>query len=309
MNADFEDPVISMSTPGFKFLSPSEAIIIVNFNINRINSQTIRLIHSFVLKSSSFEINIHIELDSSMSTGVSLLLYNQVMKIILFDIDATLLNCGKEINDKCSEMMFKTVFNINASEDDINHSGKTAKGVIEEVIRFVKKLNDNQEIEIPNRAYQVWADSLKELIKDSPPQILPGIRDLLENLSKNKNFVLGLLTGNSRIQSKVKLTSVGLDHFFLNDEGVLLGAFGDISSERSDLILEAKEKFGEGTYIIIDDSIVGGKMAKEKNILSILMATGNASVEELKQYSNYVFQDFGDNRLQEVINIINTISG
>lgn len=229
------------------------------------------------------------------------------MKIVLFDIDETLLSCGKEANDKCSEMMFKTVFNINASEDDINHEGKTAKGIIEEVIRFVKKLDNKQEIEIPNLAYQVWADSLKKLIKNHPLLILPGIRNLLEGLSKNKDFVLGLLTGNSRFQSKTKLTAVGLDHFFLNDEGVLLGAFGDISSKRSDLILEVREKFGEGTYIIIDDSIVAGKMVKENNIPAILVATGKASVEELKQYSNYVFQDFGDNRWQEAVDIINAI--
>lgn len=230
------------------------------------------------------------------------------MKIILFDIDETILSCGKEANDKCSEMMFKTVFNINASEDDINHEGKTAKGIIEEVIRFVKKLDNNQEIEIPSLAYQAWADSLKELFKDHPPLILPGIRNLLECLSKEKGIVLGLLTGNSRIQSKTKLTAVGLDHFFLNDEGVLLGVFGDISSIRSDLIWEAKEKYGPGTYIIIDDSIVAGKMVNENNIPAILVATGKAGVEELKQYSNYVFQDFGDNRWQEAADIIKAIS-
>lgn len=229
------------------------------------------------------------------------------MKIVLFDIDSTLLDCGKEINDKCSEMMFKRVFNIDASEDDINHSGKTAKGVIEDVIRFVKKLDSNQEIEIPNRAYQVWADSLEKLIKDHPPLILPGIRNLLEGLSRNKHFMLGLLTGNSRFQSKTKLKTVGLDHFFLDEQGILSGVFGDISSNRSDLLLGAKEKFGKGTYVIIDDSIVAGKMAKENNIPSILVATGNASTRELKQYSEYVFQDFGDNRWQKVINIINAI--
>lgn len=230
------------------------------------------------------------------------------MKVILFDIDATILNCGKEVNDKCSEMMFKTVFNINASEDIIDHSGKTAKGVIEEVLRFVKKLDSKHEVEIPNHAYQVWAESLKELIKNHPPLILPGIRNLLEGLSKNRDFTLGLLTGNSRFQSETKLRAVGLDHFFLNDKGLLLGAFGDISSNRSDLLLRAKEKFGEGTYIIIDDSIVAGKMAKENNTPSILVATGKASVEELEQYSNHVFQDFGDNRWQEAINIINVIA-
>lgn len=229
------------------------------------------------------------------------------MKIVLFDIDETLLSCGKEANDKCSEMMFKKVFNINASEDDINHEGKTARGIIEEILRLAKNPASNQEIEIPNLAYQIWADSLKQLIKNKPPLILPGIKDLLDVLSKDQSLVIGLLTGNSRFQSKTKLEAVGLDRFFLNDEGILLGAFGDISSQRSDLILEAKEKFGKGTYIIIDDSIVAGKMVNANNLPAILVATGKATEEELKQYSDYVFKDFGENRWQEVIKIIESI--
>lgn len=225
-------------------------------------------------------------------------------KIVLFDIDETLLSCGKKANDKCSEIMFKTVFNINASEDDINHEGKTAKSIIEEVIKLVKKLNNNQEVKIPNLAYQVWADSLKELFKNHPPLILPGMRNLLEALSKNQDYVLGLLTGNSTIQSKTKLTAVGLDQFFLNDEGVLLGAFGDISNKRADLLPEAKSKLGNGTYIVIDDSLVAARMIQENNIPAILVATGAATVDQLKEYSPYVFEDFGDNRWQEVIKIV-----
>lgn len=48
-------------------------------------------------------------------------------------------------------------------------------------------------------------------------------------------------------------------------------------------------------------------MVVENNIPAILVATGRATEEELKQYSNYVFKDFGENRWQEVIKIINSI--
>lgn len=145
------------------------------------------------------------------------------MKIVLFDVDETLLSCGKKANDKCSEMMFKRVFNINASEDDINHEGKTAKAIIEEVLRLHKNLNPNQQIEIPNLAYQVWGESLGQLSKDYPPQVLPGIKDLLTLLSQDQNIVVGLLTGNSRFQAQVKLKATNLEHFFLNPQGILRG--------------------------------------------------------------------------------------
>lgn len=229
------------------------------------------------------------------------------MKIILFDIDETILSCQGDANNKGSEKMFKEVFGVEANEEMINHTGNTEKANIETVIRLVKRLNPKQEVEIPNRAYQVWAEGTGEVLKKYPALVLPGIKDLLKSLSQNPNLILGILTGNSRLRAEVKLKAAGLDSFFMTDEGVLAGAFGDISNKRSDLIPEAKEKYGAGTYIIIDDSIVAAKMAKENNLLAILVATGKATVEELKTYSKYVFPDFGENRWQEAVKIISNL--
>lgn len=230
------------------------------------------------------------------------------MKIILFDIDETLLSCKGDANAKGSEKMFKEVFNIIANEEMVNHTGNTEKANIEKIIRLVKRLKPYEEVEIPNKAYQVWAEGTGEVLEKYPPIVLPGIKELLESFSKNPNIIIGLLTGNSRLRSEVKLKAAGLDNFFMTEKKVLAGVFGDISNRRADLIPEAKAKYGEGIYIVIDDSIVAGKMTKESNTPAILVATGRATEEELKQYSNYVFKDFGENRWQEVIKIIEDIS-
>ena len=226
------------------------------------------------------------------------------MKIVLFDIDDTLVSCN-HVNSKSSEVMFKKVFNINASEDQIDKWGKTEKGIIEEVLSLYGKFDKN--IDIPNQAYLSWAKAAAEMLNADPPKVLPGIKELLAELSQNPEILIVLLTGNSRLRAEAKLKSVGLDKYFLNSGGILNGVFGDISSKRSDLIPNAKGKFGNGVYILIDDSLVAAKAAKENNIKSILVATGNAPLEKLKEYTPFIFENFGEGRWKKAIEIINKL--
>src|SRR5258708_18518947 len=100
------------------------------------------------------------------------------MKILLFDIDETLLVCD-EANIKSSRKMFDKVFHINTDEKSIVTAGKTEKGIIEEVIRKAKGLSESSEIDIPNQAYLIWSQEASVFLKKYPPQILPGIVELL----------------------------------------------------------------------------------------------------------------------------------
>ena len=225
------------------------------------------------------------------------------MKIVLFDIDDTLTNSG-ETNGQASEVMFRTVFNVKGSEDMIDKWGKTEKGIIQEVLH--KFGNYPPDFEVPNEAFITWAAALKELYKTNPPKVFLGIKELLEALSKEEDVQIGLLTGNSRIRAEIKLKAVDLEKYFMKD-GVLVGVFGDISSKRGNLIPHAREKYGEGIYILVDDSITAAKAAKENNIASILVATGNAKAEQLKEYTSHVFSDFGEGRWEEAVEVIRKI--
>lgn len=134
------------------------------------------------------------------------------MRIILFDIDETLLSCQRA-NAKTSEAVFKNIYNIDANEGMINNAGKTEKGIIEEVVRLVKHLSPEKEVEVPNAAYQVWAETSYQNLKKYPPIILPGVKYLLEKLSKDPNIIIGLLTGNSRLRAESKLKQQDLRTF------------------------------------------------------------------------------------------------
>lgn len=231
------------------------------------------------------------------------------MKIVLFDVDLTLLKAPDEANKEASRIMFREVFHEDAHEDLINNTGMTEMGVIRAVLTKIRGKNVEQEsqpIEILDRAYMVWADATREAMKTRPAVVLPGIKELLDELSMDKGIILGILSGNSPWRVEAKLKSVGLDKYFRGASEELLGAFGNESETRDGLIDIAKNRLGKpgDTVILVDDSLIGAKMAKRNNVLAIMVATGTDSTEELSRYVPYVFEDFNGERWREVVDLI-----
>ena len=227
------------------------------------------------------------------------------MIYVLIDIDETILSVPKGINAKASSIMFKKVFGIDAHEEMIDNVGKTEMGIIPEVLEKVGlKTKD-----VPEKAYKVWGEATDELLNKTPARVLPGIPEFLETLSNDPRIKLELLTGNSPWRAEAKLKSVHLDKFFCNsDTKQLNGVFGNMTSKRDELfnIFKKQARF-EDRFIIVDDSIIGARMAKINNVLTIMVATGRATEEQLKTFSANVFSNLGDNRWKTAISIINKL--
>lgn len=229
------------------------------------------------------------------------------IKVVLFDIDDTLISAPPGRNKKSSNIMFKKVFNIDAHEEMIQNSGKTEKAIIEEVLALV--LPDKIITEIPKEAYIEWANATAQLLKTDPATVLPGIKNILEELSKRNNTKLGLLTGNSPYRALAKIKAAELEKYFQNKNGTLKGGFGDASSSRVDLLEIAKENLDQkySNPIIVDDSLVGAHLIKSQNLPGILVATGRTPEEQLREFSPFVFEDFGGDRWKEVIKVIENL--
>lgn len=227
------------------------------------------------------------------------------MIYLLFDIDNTLLKIEDGVDEDSSRVMFKKIFNIDADESYVETYSKTEKCIINDVL---KKFGQTQT-EIGESAYQEWGRALKEILNKKPAKILPGINELLTNLSTNPKIKICLLTGNSVPRSESKLSSVKLDNFFRDyNTGKLRGVFGEISLQRVDLLkffrnqIEPNDKM-----IVVDDSLMGAKMSKEQNVPVISVATGKIKEEEFAPFTSYVFPDFGENRWKQVLTIIESV--
>ena len=81
-----------------------------------------------------------------------------------------------------------------------------------------------------------------------------------------------------------------------------------MSDERSELLTIYRKNINKGDkLIIIDDSLIGAMMAKKQRIPAILVATGRIPKTQLQKYSQYVYDNFGNNRWKEIVSLITNI--
>lgn len=116
-------------------------------------------------------------------------------------------------------------------------------------------------------------------------KVMPGIVELLEKLSQQSpDTVVGLLTGNFRESTMLKLRYAGLDRF-----NFPIGAFAEDGNERADLVGAALRQFsalGEisepGKAIIVGDTPRDITTARQTGCKVLAVATGAYSLAQLE---------------------------
>lgn len=220
------------------------------------------------------------------------------------DIDETLVSVPQGINALSSSRMFKKVFGVDANEDMIDNIGHTEMAVIIDVLALVGV----KITQIPSEAYSYWAHVLEEDLQAHPVRVMPGMLDFLQTLSNMSGIRLRLLTGNAPLKARIKLASGNLEKYFSSKDGSLDGVFGDIALKRETLFEIIKnESNKEDTFVIVDDSLLGAQISKKYSVPIISVATGRATEDTLRQYTDTVFPDLGDGRWKKAIAIIHSL--
>lgn len=223
---------------------------------------------------------------------------------VLMDIDETLISVPPGINALSSGKMFQKIFGVNAHEDMINNIGQTEMAVIIEVLALVGISIKT----VPAEAYSYWAKILEEDLRDNPVRVLPGMHEFLNALSQMPEVRLRLLTGNAPSKAQAKLASGKIEKYFLKKDGSLDGVFGNTVLKREMLFDIIQQESAQGDrFIIVDDSLLGAQIGKKYSVPMILVATGRASQEKLRQYTDTVFPDLGENRWKEALSLIKNV--
>jgi len=214
------------------------------------------------------------------------------MRLILFDIDGTLIDSGGA-GTRSLNNAFQELFSLENAFYGIRMAGKTDTEIIKEALSKHGISRDGNLDYVVN----VYLENLEKEIQNNRKHTKPGVYELLEHLSSQKDIGVGLLTGNLEPGARIKLKSLDLDRYFVS------GAFGSDDEDRNNLLPIAVKRFEElfQKRIEIDNCIIVGDTPRDVacahiyHALCIGVATGPYSFEELVEAgADFVVKDLSD---------------
>lgn len=214
------------------------------------------------------------------------------MRLILFDIDGTLIDSGGA-GTRSLNLAIEKVFSIKNAFNGISMAGKTDTLIIKEGLMKHGISTDRST----SAVLEAYLQHLREEINNNRKHAKPGVCEILEKLSSMKNLGLGLLTGNLEPGARIKLEPFNLNKYFPT------GAFGSDDEDRNNLLPVAINRFEElfQRKIDIDDCIVVGDTPRDVECAHIYgamcvgVATGPYPSEALIEAgADYVAEDLSE---------------
>ena len=229
---------------------------------------------------------------------------NTMRKLVLFDIDGTLVLTGgagiRAMNRACEELVghAEGLAGIPVAgrtdriilADVVSRAGHTLDDGLLERLRDRYIDNLREEIEKPGRTQSFESLGARGGIK----AMMPGIRELLDVLERRPDVFLGLLTGNFEAGARIKLEHFDLWRYFR------CGAFGDDAADRNQLVpfaLDRARRCGlpdidPAAVLVVGDTPHDVACALAVGATPVGVATGGFTVEQLRDSgAEIVFQD------------------
>jgi phosphoglycolate phosphatase-like HAD superfamily hydrolase len=216
--------------------------------------------------------------------------------LILFDIDGTLVLTGRAgmraMNRACEE----TVGHANAL-NGVAVAGRTDWIILHDVMANHGLSLDEVRLDELRRLYVSHLAEEILLPGEGVKDAMPGIRELLGRLLGRSDVALGLLTGNFEASARIKLEYFDLWKYFP------VGAFGDDSADRNELVPVALRRAREGgiadvpasRVLVVGDTPHDVACAHAVGAVAVAVATGGYDVARLQETgADYVFTDLSD---------------
>lgn len=217
-------------------------------------------------------------------------------KLVLFDVDGTLVLTGgagvRAMTRACEELIGHS-----HALEGIAVAGRTDWIILHETLgRIGRDLDDELFASLRDRYLEYLQH---EILKPGRGVhgVMPGIRELLEELHTRDDAFLGLLTGNFERGARIKLEHFDLWHYFR------CGAFGDDAPDRNALVPFAVERARQRGLpdsspertIVVGDTPHDVACARAVGAVPVAVATGGFSMEQLRSSgADIVFSDLTD---------------
>ena len=209
-------------------------------------------------------------------------------RLVLFDIDGTLLRVRREVGRRVLYDVFREVTGHPepiALPDSYRLHGRTDRTIFRDIAAMIGMPSEDAANLFPafeHALLTAWIAALNQ----QNVMILPGIIELLGRLENDSRVTLGLLTGNIERGARAKLAPHNLNRYFG------FGAFGSDGFERNELppiALERANRLNANTFSFDDAVIIGDshrdiECARAWGIRSLAVATGGPTADELREH-------------------------
>ena len=214
-------------------------------------------------------------------------------RLILWDIDMTLVNTGAAGQHALVRATIEW-FGGDGDLSGVEIAGRTDVAIAHQILEKYKQPATTEKVD-------AFLDRYVSLLPEELPKrngrVLPGVRELLEDLAQQPDKTLGLLTGNLRRGAQLKLEHYGLWRFFR------FGAFADDHHDRNQLgpcavaraAAETATQFAPEQIDVIGDTGHDIACGKAIGARTIAVATGSWSRERLSECQpDFLFADLAN---------------
>jgi phosphoglycolate phosphatase-like HAD superfamily hydrolase len=214
-------------------------------------------------------------------------------RLLLWDIDGTLVNTGAAGQHALVRATIER-FGGNGDLDGVEIAGRTDTAIAYQILQ---KYGAPVRDEAASAFLNLYLDLLVEELPRRKGRVLPGVRALVENSSRQDHTTLGLLTGNLRRGAQLKLEHYQLWQFFP------FGAFADDHHDRNALgpcalgraLTETAIDFAPDHVDVIGDTGHDISCGKVFGARTIAVATGSWSRERLAEHEpDFLFDDLAN---------------
>ena len=204
------------------------------------------------------------------------------MRLILFDIDGTLLRDGIAAKIAFARALRDT-YQTTGPIEGFRFAGMTDPECVSEIMRLAG-VDERTILTRRDECLRRYTELLAQEIREhQDAHLYPGVRELLERLNKLDHVLVGLLTGNVLRGAQLKLRRWNLEPYFR------FGAYGDDHENRAVLAQIALEKaralsgrsFSGAETTIIGDTPKDIACARAIGARAVAVATGTISRDAL----------------------------
>jgi phosphoglycolate phosphatase len=223
------------------------------------------------------------------------MIHQQFLRLVLFDIDGTLISTNGIAKQAFIEAT-RATFGSMPHTLEYDFAGKTDQQIYHDVTKLAEMdaglITRNKDL-----VFDTFFALLEQRLTVENVSILPGVRVLLEALEQEEAATSALLTGNMLRGARIKLTPPDLLRYFA------FGAFGSDAYHRHELPEIAKSRaydrlgvvFRAKEIVIIGDTPHDIECGRHLNVRSIAVATGGYRHEQLATHKpDYIFDDLTD---------------